>query len=87
MTRKQKLQREKQSKEGKGEDTPQTTWLWRWWNRKQLAADEAKRNKDPAVMFPALKYGKRAVVLAIVDSGTTSWIQFGEGQFGDFPLY
>lgn len=90
LTRKQKLAKEKEEKEKvgkKAEAVLERSWCWRWWNRKQLAADEFNRKKSPAVMFPALKYGKRVVVFAVVDSGTTSWMQFGEGQFGEFPLY
>ncbi|TIB00294.1 hypothetical protein E3P89_01611 [Wallemia ichthyophaga] len=89
LTRKQKLAKEKEEKNGKKPElaVSEISWFSRWWNRKQLAADESNRKKSPAVMFPALKHGKRAVVFAIVDSGTTSWIQFGEGQFGEFPLY
>ncbi|KAK0565653.1 tRNA-splicing endonuclease subunit sen54 [Tilletia horrida] len=42
-----------------------------------------RSGKNP---FPALKAGRRNVVLAVVDQGTTSLLRFGEAEFGKWKL-
>ena len=89
LTRKQRLAKERNEKDSNRNEKQvvERGWLYKWWNRKQIEQEEFEKRKAPGIMFPALKFGKRNVVLAVVDSGTASWMQFGEGQFGDFPLY
>lgn len=54
----------------------------RLWNRKQTPAHLAK----PVNPFFALKSGKRSVVLAVVDAGTTTMFRFIDGRFEEWPM-
>jgi tRNA-splicing endonuclease subunit Sen54 len=38
------------------------------------------------VPYGRLKAGRRNAVFAVVDSGTISFVRFGEGEFGELPL-
>ena len=54
----------------------------RVWNRKQIHGHLAK----PVNPFFALKSGKRNVVLAVVDAGTTTMFRFIDGRFEEWPM-
>ena len=66
--------------------TGQIVRIWsrvqRVWNRKQTLEHLAK----PVNPFFALKSGKRSVVLAVVDAGTTSMFRFIDGRFEEWPM-
>jgi len=54
----------------------------RLWNRKHSPAHLVK----PVNPFFALKSGKRSVVLAVVDAGTTTMFRFVDGRFEEWPM-
>ncbi|EJT99752.1 hypothetical protein DACRYDRAFT_82203 [Dacryopinax primogenitus] len=44
-------------------------------------------NPKPRVQpFPALKAGRKSVIIAAVDGGNVSFVKFGEGVFEDYPM-
>lgn len=47
---------------------------------------KAQWNK-PGQIYPRLKWGWRNVLVAIVDHGIVNFLRFGEGAFGEEPLY
>jgi len=36
--------------------------------------------------FVALKTGKKIIVIAVVDAGSTSFFRFGQGEFTEWPM-
>ena len=42
-----------------------------------------KRKPNP---FVALKTGKKIIVVAVVDAGSTSFFRFGQGEFTEWPM-
>ena len=54
--------------------------LWRWLLHVLRIRVEPRRGPAPNVYLP-LKAGRRSVVVAIVDHGTTSLLRFGEAEF------
>ena len=42
-----------------------------------------KRKPNP---FVALKTGKKIIVIAVVDAGSTSFFRFGQGEFTEWPM-
>jgi tRNA-splicing endonuclease subunit Sen54 len=43
----------------------------------------SKRKPNP---FVALKTGKKIIVIAVVDAGSTSFFRFGQGEFTEWPM-
>ena len=97
LSRRQKLIKEQEEKKNKNivnekSEKPMTLMekLKTWFRSSSISRQKKEelkiQKRDPRVMFPALKYGKKVIIMAIVDSGTTSWIQFGQGHFNEFPL-
>lgn len=41
----------------------------------------------PGQIYPRLKWGWRNVLVAVVDHGIVNFVRFGEGAFGEEPLY
>lgn len=44
-----------------------------------------KRPRQPNP-FQALKLGKKAIIIAVVDAGTISFVRFGQGAFHEWPM-
>ena len=66
-----------------------TSQIQRIWLRLQRVWDKRKPPGPPAKAvnpFFALKSGKRSVVLAVVDAGTTSMFRFVDGCFEEWPM-
>lgn len=40
---------------------------------------------NKAALFPRLKTGRRDVLVAVVDNGTSSFLRFNEAEFGKLP--
>jgi tRNA-splicing endonuclease subunit Sen54 len=36
--------------------------------------------------FVALKAGKKIIIIAVVDAGSTSFFRFGQGEFTEWPM-
>lgn len=58
-------------------------WLFPAAVRAQETKEPPQRRPNP---FQALKFGKKNVVIAVVDAGTTSFFRFGQGEFAEWPM-
>lgn len=50
-----------------------------------FARKEKKKPWKPSP-YPRLKTGRRAIIVVIVDNGTTSFLRFSEAEFGKLPI-
>ena len=53
--------------------------------RRQLPANLSSPNRKQNP-FVALKTGKKIIVIAVVDAGSTSFFRFGQGEFTEWPM-
>ena len=53
--------------------------------RRQLPANLSSPNRKQNP-FVALKTGKKIIVIAVVDAGSTSFFRFGQGEFTEWPV-
>ena len=53
--------------------------------RRQLSANLSSPNRKQNP-FVALKTGKKVIVIAAVDAGSTSFFRFGQGEFTEWPV-
>ena len=60
--------------------------LRRWLTRLFCGARRAARAPAQGNVYVPLKSGRRNVVVAIVDQGTTSLLRFGEAEFARWAL-
>jgi tRNA-splicing endonuclease subunit Sen54 len=55
--------------------------FWKSPNQKTVSAPTNRPNP-----FAVLKVGKKAAIVAVVDSGSISFFKFGQGVFPDWPM-
>ncbi|TDL23168.1 hypothetical protein BD410DRAFT_768992 [Rickenella mellea] len=59
-------------------------WIYpNWFRNGDAKVQPAVRKINP---FQALKFGKKNIVIAVVDAGTTNFYRFGEGAFEEWPM-